>query len=101
MALLATKNTLENLLTKNQITLTNLYELEQNMGTLLDTRSTICYINCENIKLKIESKINRLAFNNCKNIFVELSGVISGIDIKKSCGITINVKKKFLNKFHF
>jgi len=95
MALLATKNQLETLLTKNQVTLKNLYELKQDMGTLLDASSTIYYKDCEDIKLKIDSKVNRLIFDQCKNIVVELCGVISGIEIKKSCGISINIKRKF------
>lgn len=94
MALIVTtKDKLENLLTKNKITLKNLWGLEQDMSNLLDCQSTICYQNCEDIQLKIDSKINRLVFNKCKNIVVELSGVISGIEVNKSFGITINVKR--------
>jgi hypothetical protein len=89
------KNLLESLLTKNQITLRNLSDLDQNMANLLEIRSTICYQNCENINLKINSKINRLVIDNCKNMTVQLCGVISGIEIKNSCGITIKIKKSF------
>ncbi len=90
-----TKSLLENLLTKNQVTLKNLSNLDQNMAKLLEIQSTICYHNCDNITLKIDSKINRLIINGCKNMTVKLSGVISGIEIINSCGITIKIKKSF------
>ena len=49
---------------KNEITLNNLQNIEQNMGYLLDVQSTICYKNCDDIKLTIKSKINHLVINN-------------------------------------
>lgn len=93
MELSAKRQILESLLTKNQITLSNLSDLEQNMGNLLEIQSTICYKNCDDINLRIDSKINRLIVVGCKNMCIRLAGVISGIEIKNSCGITIKIKK--------
>lgn len=95
MELSSKRRTLESLLTKNHITLSNLSDLDQDMGNLLELKSTICYENCENINLKINSKINRIIIIGCKNMCIQLAGVISGIEIKKSCGITIKIKKSF------
>ena len=95
MAMEVKKSLLENLLTKNQITLKNLSDLDQDMAKLLDIQSSICYQDCDNINLKIDSKINRIMINGCKNMNIKLSGVITGIEIKNSCSITIKIKKSF------
>ncbi len=88
------KMILQQLLTKNQITLKNLWDLNQNFGTLFDQESTICYENCQDMRISINSKINRIIFKNCKNMDIKLSGLISGIEIKNCTNIEIDNKKK-------
>jgi hypothetical protein len=93
MALEIKKNIIQNLLLKNKITLSNLWDLEQNMGKLLTGQDTLCYKNCEDVKLTIDSKINHLILENCKNMNIQLGGVISGIDITNCCDVTIKNHK--------
>lgn len=89
---------LGSLLNQHQITLKNLSDLEQDMGKLLDKKDTLRYENCEDLVIKIGSKINRIIFVRCKNIQVELNGLISGLEIKHSNSIeVINKIKKPVN----
>jgi hypothetical protein len=82
-------NMLDNL-DNNEVTLKYLYNLEQDMGLLLDNNSTLKYYNCENINLTIGSEINKIIFVKCSNINVVLNGLVSGLEIKNSSDININ-----------
>lgn len=90
MELKTNKLKIQELLDKNEITLKNLYYLDQDMGFLLDNTSTINYMDCNNLNINIESKINRIGFIKCSDICINLNGLISGIEIKNSTNININ-----------
>lgn len=83
------------LLNQNQVTLSDLSDLEQDMGKLLEKTDTLRYEDCENMIIKIGSKINRIIFVRCKNLNVRLTGLISGLEIKncRSIQIVNRVKK--------
>jgi hypothetical protein len=80
---------LEKLLNQNQVTLNNLSDLEQDMGKLLEKSDTLRYEDCENMTIKINSKINRIIFIRCKNFNVHLTGLISGMEIKNCQSVQI------------
>ena len=84
---------LEELLTKNRITLQNLQDLDQNFKKLLPQNSTIHYNNCHNLTINLDSKINRILFENCSNIKIKLNGLISGIFIEECEHITVTAGK--------
>jgi len=86
--------TLDELLNKNQITFKNIDTLEQNFGNLLTHSDSLCYKNCEDMTIIINSKINKIIFNNCNRINLKLSGLITGLEIKQSTDITVNNERK-------
>ena len=75
--------------TNHQVTLNNLHDLDQDMGTLLERYDTMRYNNCHDLVININSKINRIIFLRCHNITLKVAGLISGLDIKHSDSITI------------
>ncbi len=85
---------LEKMLSKNQVTLENLWDLEQDFGSLLETQSSICYEDCHNMVIKIDSKINRIMLTKCENIIIRLNGLISGLEIKGCNNIIISNKRR-------
>lgn len=87
-----------NKMDSNSVILKNLLNIEQNMMKLLDEDSTLCYKNCNNLKISIDSKINKIEFDNCKKIEISLKGLVSGIDVLNSESVQIdNSKNKPLN----
>lgn len=88
-------------LKENSITLKNLLNLDQDMEDFLGPESTLHYNNCTSLKIIISSKINKIIFENCKDIELKLYGLITGIDIIKSNNIFIdNSDNKSLNKIN-
>ena len=87
---------LQNLLTRNQIILKNLWDLDQDLGILLDKQSTLFYHNCDDLRINVASKINRIIFNKCEDINIKLCGLVSGLELKNCSNINIYVKKNFL-----
>ena len=82
----------------NSVTLKNLNNLEQNMMDYLGKEDSLCYKNCENMVIIIDSEINKIEFDNCYNIDIKLNGLVSGIDIVDSESITIdNSKNRSIN----
>ena len=75
-------------------TLEDLFDLEQDYHELLGRRDSLTYRNCHNLKINIDSKINRLSFINCSNIVVKVSDVITGIEIRRCQEITVKTRKK-------
>ena len=88
------KKDLDKMLSQNQMSLKNMYDIDQDFGKLLDINSSLKYEKCENLNIKIGSKINRIIIFRCKNIHIELNGLISGIEIKHSTDITVTSRVK-------
>lgn len=92
---------LQKQLSDNSMTLTNLFDLEQNMRSLLEEDATLCYKNCQDMKINIDSKINKISFESCNNIEISLNGLVTGIYINSCDNIKVNNKKKQpLNEFN-
>lgn len=71
----------------------NISNYNFNFKRILKSSNTIVIINCDNIKLKIKSKINKILLQNCNNINISVSNMISGIEIEKSKDIEITIYK--------
>ena len=54
-----------------------------NFKKLLKSNESIEWKNCKNLKIKINSKINKFQFDNCNNITLYLYGTIAGLEINK------------------
>jgi len=65
---------LENIIDENRIILFGLRELDQNMEDYLDNKSVLCYKNCKNMEIKIESTINKIILKNCSDITLIIMG---------------------------
>lgn len=83
------KKSLEDKLNKNSIILRNLKNDYQDMKNYINKNNTIIYINCINLKINIESTMNRIEFINCKNCKIKVKKLISGIYINKSSNIYV------------
>jgi len=79
----------------NTIIIENINNYNFNFKKLLKITDTIIWKNCENLNIKINSKINKIIFNNCKNIKINIFDAICGIEIYKS-QIKINLKNSNL-----
>lgn len=73
------------------IFLKNISNYNFNFKRILKSSNTIVIINCDNIKLKIKSKINKILLQNCNNVNISVSNMISGIEIDKSKDIEITI----------
>lgn len=81
-------------LDEHRAILKNMSNLQQDMRDYLSVRDILIYVNCNNINLNIDSRINKLIFKNCSNITVSIGGLISGLEVKGSNNIIIDCKKK-------
>jgi hypothetical protein len=84
---------LNTMLNENQITFESLCESIQDLRNLLDRKTCLCYKDCHDMVINIDSKINKLIFINCNNINISTSGLITGIEIKKCNDINVTVKE--------
>ena len=73
------------------IFLKNISNYNFHFKRILKSSNTIVIINCDNIKLKIKSKINKILLQNCNNVNISVSNMISGIEIDKSKDIEITI----------
>jgi len=85
---------MNNKLDENRAILKNMSNLEQDMRNYLSVRDILIYVDCNNINLNIDNRINKLIFKNCSDITVSIGGLISGLEVKASSNITIDCKKK-------
>lgn len=77
----------------NAVTISDLRDEEQNMKDLLDLDSVLNYINCTNVTIIIDSRIDRVTLSNCDNIRIEAKELIHGMDITDSSDINVIIKK--------
>ncbi len=69
-----------------------------NFKKLLTKKDTIIWKNCANIKIIINSKINKLIFENCKNIELCMRDAVIGVELNNCNDFKINIKKH-INSF--
>lgn len=63
-----------------------------NFKKLLSHTDTLIWKNCNNIKIKIDNKVNKIILNNCKNVKLYTSYFITGIELFRSKNITLDIK---------
>ena len=63
-----------------------------NFKKLLYYTDTLIWKNCNNIKIIINNKVNKIILNNCKNVKLFTSYFISGIELFKSKNIILDIK---------
>ena len=78
---------------KNTIFLKSINDYIFNFKKILKSSNTLLIINCNNINLKIKSKINKILLQNCNNINIKVSNMINGIEIENSKNIDIIIYK--------
>jgi hypothetical protein len=69
-----------------------------NFKKLLTKKDTIIWKNCSNLKIIINSKINKIIFENCKNIELNMTHAVIGVELNNCLNFVINIKKH-LNSF--
>ena len=69
-----------------------------NFKKLLTKKDTIIWKNCANIKIIINSKINKIIFENCKNIELCMYDAVIGVELNNCNDFKINIKKH-INSF--
>jgi len=85
---------IEGKIDKNSITLNNLIDLEQDMKNYLHMTDSIYYVNCKNLIIKIDTTINKLIFDKCDDIVIDINGLIAGLEIEKSSNISTICRTK-------
>jgi hypothetical protein len=88
-----------NTLFNNTICIENINNYNFDFKKLLKINDSIIWKNCNNLIININSKINKLIFENCKNIQLFVFDSISGIEINKS-DIIININNSYLKLVH-
>ena len=77
------------MLNLNSIVIKDLKDRNLNFKKLLHKSDTIIWRDCENLKINVDSKINKFEFNDCENIKIFLLGSIAGLEINKCSNFTI------------
>lgn len=73
------------------IFLRNISDYDFNFKKILKSSNTLVIVNCDNINLRIKSKINKILLQNCNNINIKISNMISGIEIENSKEVEIKI----------
>ena len=83
-----------------QCIIENIYNYTFNFKQILNKKDIIIWKNCENLKIKVNSKINKFIFENCDNLTITLSDAIIGVEFNNCKNIKIKIKKnKQINSF--
>lgn len=77
------------MLTLNYIVIKDLKNNVLNFKKLLDKCDSIIWRNCNDLEIQINSKIDKLTFNDSDNIKLFLLGTITGLEINKCSNFTI------------
>ena len=64
-----------------------------NFKNLLTMKDTIIWRNCNNLKIKIKSKINKIIFENCNNIVIQIHTAVCGVEFNKCNNVKIIIKE--------
>lgn len=77
----------------NTIFLKDISDYQFNFKNKLNYNNSLHLINCKNIDIKLNSKINKITIINCKNLNLKICNLISGFEILKSQDINIKINK--------
>lgn len=73
---------------------------EFNFKKLLSQKDIIIWKNCSNLKINVDSKINKFIFQNCKDMDIVLSDAIIGVEFNNCSNIRLKIKSnKRINSF--
>ena len=70
------------MLLNNQSIISNHSDIDIDFKDYLEMKDSIIFKKCKNVKLKINSKFNKLIFWNCNNVILKCCETISGIEIE-------------------
>lgn len=70
-----------------------IHEYTFNFKKLLKKTDVIIWKNCDNLKIKVNSKINKFIFKNCNNLKIILVDAIIGVEFNNCKNIKLKVKK--------
>ena len=71
------------MLLSNRSIVSNYSDVDLDFKNYLEMKDSIIFKNCQNLKIRINSKINKLIFFKCNNVILKCSETISGIEIEK------------------
>lgn len=77
--------------TNNLIQIKNLENESLNFDDKLSSDKSLLIKNCSNLKLNIQSKINKITIENSKQIFITVHKLIVGFEISNSKHILLNL----------
>ena len=61
------------MLLNNQSIISNYFDMDIDFKDYLEMKDSIIFKNCQNLKITINSKINKLIFYSCKNVVLKCS----------------------------
>jgi hypothetical protein len=73
-----------------------LYDINNNFfdfKKLLTSKDTLNWKKCNNLKINVDSKINKMFFENCKNINIQIHSSIIGLEFNNCINIKIKIKE--------
>lgn len=82
----------------NTIFLKDIKNYTFNFKKILKQSNSLVLKNCNNLTIKIKSKINKITLIKCKNIKIIMNDAIIGVEFYKSKNINFNVLKN-INSF--
>lgn len=77
----------------NTVFLKDISDYRFNFNNKINHNNSLHLINCNNIDIKLTSKINKIIIINSNNINLKICNLISGFEILKSYDINIKVNK--------
>ncbi len=82
--------------TINIIKIINIHNKNYNFDSSLDCSQCIHIKNSSNIRILLNSKINKIILENSQKIYLDVCDLIIGVEISKSKSIIINYKENTL-----
>ena len=64
-----------------------------NFKKLLTCKDTLNWTHSSNLKIKVNSKINKMIFENCDNITLRIHSMIIGLEFNNCINIKIYIKE--------
>jgi len=78
----------------NAILIKNLKNKRLNFKNLLINKDTIVWRNCDNLNIKVTSKVNKFQFDGCTNIKLYLIGTIAGLELNNCNNFILILSKE-------